>query len=96
MYILYELGLTDTWFISLMDNIMDIKMLHQYQDDVEVYGCYKCGTINGYVVDRVCQECGSENSTLTFLNALDIINDMHLRDTLDTALLDEEELDALL
>ena len=51
-----------------------------------VYGCYRCGAINGSVTEVsddkgilcvICGECGEENTIVTFGVAMDMINEFH-------------------
>lgn len=50
----------------------------------ELYGCYRCGTINGNLRDmeldgrQKCGECG-EDAIITFQEAMDALNDAYLK-----------------
>lgn len=54
------------------------------EDPSQVYGCFRCGIMMGDIkeapngVGYICEGCG-EQSVITFLNALDILNNMHLQ-----------------
>lgn len=49
------------------------------------YGCYRCGAINGPLKEwdeeqtrPTCDECG-ESAIVTMQEAMDILNDLHLK-----------------
>lgn len=62
-----------------------------------MYGCIKCGVINGdlrrdeLMEDIVsCGECGAK-TIITFQQALDLLNDLHLKGLLPVYEVDETE-----
>ena len=66
-----------------------------YIEDVnQLYGCFRCGRIMGDLKKEhedafpTCGECG-ENGVVTFVQALDLLNDVHLSGDLETH--DEDE-----
>ena len=68
---------------------MKIGSREVYVEDIsKVYGCFRCGVILGAVKVNpeegyhTCVECG-ENGIVSFIQALDTINDQHLRGALD-------------
>jgi len=50
----------------------------------QLYGCYRCGEIMGEIRESdsstgwTCESCG-EPAVMSFLNALDILNDLYIR-----------------
>jgi len=54
------------------------------EDHSQIYGCYRCGAVMGEVQEdpyeghHRCGSCG-EAAVISFLNALDMLNEMHLR-----------------
>ena len=51
------------------------------EEPSQIYGCWRCGKVMGDVVEdclgnaTVCGDCG-EHTIMTFLTALDLINDL--------------------
>ena len=52
------------------------------EDPEQIYGCFRCGELMGDVTEvghgHVCGSCG-EDSVISLLNSLDIINDLFLK-----------------
>ena len=55
------------------------------EDPEQIYGCFRCGELMGEVTtvgkNHVCGSCG-EDSVISLLNSLDIINDLFLKGSL--------------
>lgn len=56
-----------------------------YVEDIEqIWACFRCGEVMGDIRENstggayTCESCG-ENSIITFVSALDIINDLYLQ-----------------
>ena len=66
-----------------------------------IYGCYRCGTIDGPVKVKaaeeptllICEECGEENTIVTFQVALDLLNERHFHDRMRGGLIYEKSVD---
>jgi len=54
------------------------------EDPEQVYGCFRCGEVMGDIheaesgIGYVCESCG-EQAVISFLNTLDILNDLYLK-----------------
>ena len=57
------------------------------EDTGQLYGCFRCGKVMGDIkkLDDGHVQCGNcgEQSIVTFIQALDILNDYYRRDILD-------------
>lgn len=66
------------------------------EDPEQIYGCWRCGKVMGALKEDdagfrlICGECG-ENSVLSFINALDVINDLFVRGILEQEQIDLED-----
>lgn len=57
------------------------------EDFTSLYGCFRCGEINGDIKEDldqryICDNCG-ERGVVTFVNALDILNETYIRGYID-------------
>lgn len=56
----------------------------------QVYGCFRCGELMGDIREAndgyhyICENCG-EVSVISFVNALDILNDLYIKGDLSLA-----------
>jgi len=54
------------------------------EDPTKLYACYRCGEMMGEIRESegvygyICESCG-EQGIVSFLNALDILNDMYVK-----------------
>jgi len=54
------------------------------EEPEQIYGCWRCGELMGEIRESegsygyICESCG-EQGIVSFLNALDMLNDMYLK-----------------